>query len=51
MKYSFSCPATCHSEITVDAKDDDEALAKSSRKVRFIARLSKKSPRRFLCEM
>ena len=37
MKYSFSCPATCHSEITVDAKDDDEALAKSSRKVRFIA--------------
>jgi len=28
MRYSFSCPATCHYEITVDAKNDDEALAR-----------------------
>jgi hypothetical protein len=28
MKYSFSCPAPCHYEIMVDAKNDDEALAK-----------------------
>ncbi len=28
MKYSFSCPATCNYEITVDANNDDEALAK-----------------------
>jgi hypothetical protein len=28
MKYSFSCPATCNYEIMVDAKNDDEALAK-----------------------
>ncbi len=28
MKYSFSCPATCNYEIMVDAKNDDEAVAK-----------------------
>lgn len=27
-KYSFSCPATCSYEIRVDAKNDDEAVAK-----------------------
>ncbi len=27
-KYSFSCPATCNYEIMVDAKNDDEAVAK-----------------------
>ncbi len=28
MKYSFSCPATCNYEISVDAKNADEAVAK-----------------------
>jgi len=28
MKYSFSCPATCNFEIMVDARNDDEAVAK-----------------------
>ena len=28
MKYSFLCPATCNYEIKVDAKNDDEAMAK-----------------------
>jgi hypothetical protein len=28
MKYSFSCPATCNYQISVDAKNDDEAVAK-----------------------
>jgi len=28
MKYSFSCPATCNFEIRVDAKNEDEAVAK-----------------------
>ncbi len=28
MKYLFSCPATCNFEMTVDAKNKDEAVAK-----------------------
>ncbi len=28
MKYSFSCPTTCNFEIRVDAKNEDEAVAK-----------------------
>lgn len=28
MKYSFSCPAPCNYEVMVDAKNDDEAVAK-----------------------
>ncbi len=28
MKYSFSCPATCNYEISVDARNADEAVAK-----------------------
>ena len=28
MKYSFKCPGTCSYEVKVEAKNDDEAIAK-----------------------